>query len=67
MPKSLLEQVVECIAETIQEIERDCKITLYDIYGSTDGFHEADFATESEENSEYEELAGVSDYLRRGD
>lgn len=60
-------EIREHIAETIAELEGRCRITLYDIYGSTDGFYVAEFKTQAEENKDYEKPARISDYTRRGD
>lgn len=46
-------EVLEVIAETISGLQATCRITLYDIYGSTDGFHESTFQEEAEENARY--------------
>lgn len=61
-------EVREVIDETTAELVGSCKITLYDVYGSTDGWYIADFKTQAEENEEYEpELAGVSHRAKRSD
>lgn len=46
-------EILEVIAETIGELQATCRITLYDIYDSVDGFHTSDFNTEAEENALY--------------
>lgn len=60
-------EIAELIAETIAELEASCRITLYDVYGSTDGFYIAEFKVQIEENKDYERPAQPADYTRRGD
>lgn len=60
------EEILELISETIAELEAGCRITLYDIYSSTNGFYIAEYKVQAEENAEYEEPARISDYPRRG-
>lgn len=55
-------EILEVIQETIAELQATCRITLFDIYGSTDGFYIAEFKVQAEENAEYAKPAKVSDY-----
>ncbi len=61
------DDIMDVITETIAGLEASCRITLYDIYGSVDGFYIAEFKVQAEENAEYAKPARVSDYRRRGD
>lgn len=56
------DDIVEVISETIAGLEASCRITLYDIYGSSDGFYIAEFKVQAEENAEYAKPARASDY-----
>lgn len=56
------DDIMEVIQETIAGLEATCRITLYDIYGSVDGFYIAEFKVQEEENAEYAKPARVSDY-----
>lgn len=60
------DDIMEVIHETITGLEASCRITLYDIYGSVDGFYVAEFKVQAEENAEYAKPARVSDYPKRG-
>lgn len=60
------DDILETIHETITELEAACRITLYDVYGSTDGFYIAEFKVQMEENAEYAKPARVSDYAKGG-
>lgn len=59
--------IVALIQETITELEQSCRVTLYDIYGSADGFYVAEFKVQAEENAEYAKPARASDYRQRCD
>lgn len=61
------DDIVDVISETIAGLEASCRITLYDIYGSTNGFHITEFKVQTEENAEYAKPARVSDYRTRSD
>ena len=61
------DDILEVIHETIAGLEATCRITLYDIYGSVDGFHITEFKVQIEENAEYAKPARVSDYLQGRD
>ena len=60
------EDILEVISETIMELEASCRITLYDIYGSADGFLITEFKVQKEENDEYAKPARISDYSEGG-
>ena len=49
-----IEDIHDVMEATIMELEATCRITLYDIYGSVDGFYIAEFKVQQEENAEYE-------------
>lgn len=61
------DDIMEVITDTIAELEASCRLTLYDIYGSVDGFYIAEFKIQAEENAEYARPAQISDYTQRGD
>lgn len=60
------EDILELIGDTIAELEANCRLTLYDIYGSADGFYIAEYKVQTEENAEYAKPARISDYPKRG-
>jgi len=56
------DDIVEVIHDTIAGLEATCRITLYDIYGSMNGFQITEFKVQAEENAEYAKPARMSDY-----
>jgi hypothetical protein len=56
------DDIMEVIRETIAGLEATCRITLFDIYGSVDGFNITEFKIQAEENAEYAKPARVADY-----
>lgn len=61
---TLHDDILEVMHTTITEREATCRITLYDIYGSADGFYIAEFKVQAEENAEYAKPAKLSDYRK---
>jgi hypothetical protein len=55
-------EIREHIAETIGDLEATCRITLFDIYGSADGFYIAEYKVQQEENAEYGKSGKDPDY-----
>lgn len=47
------DEVLEVIHETLTELSSMCPQTLFDVYGTTDGFYVADFKTQEAENQSY--------------